>query len=447
VPLLARTLSALESAGVTDAYVVLGYRADAIREAIDSIDRFDLRVHWLLNERWDRPNGWSVLAAESILRRPFFLSMADHVFDDSAAGRLLECSHGLTGIDLLVDPDLKRIDDIEEATKVSVQDGRLVDIGKGITEFDAVDMGLFLATPALFQALREAVALGEETLSDGVRRLAKAGLARAIDSEGASWQDVDTPEDMGRAECKLLGGLRGKDDGPIARFINRPISTRISRRLATTSVTPNQVSVATLGVGLLSAAFAAVGGFGAWIVTGLLFQLASMLDGVDGEIARLKFQRSLRGEWVDTTCDNISYVAFLIGLTVGAWRTGAPDLFVWTGIAAVLSAVLSLTNINLYLAQGRTSGSARSVKYGYQRENSDPNMLTRLLRVLHYFGKRDLFSLCVLILAIFGQITLVLPVFGIAATLVLLPATTRAVVGAAWRNRRGVAGVTLREES
>jgi len=447
VPLLARTLFTLQEAGVTDAYVVLGYGAEAVREAIDAVERLRVRVHWLHNERWDRPNGWSVLTAESSLHQPFFLSMADHVFDASAAERLLEGAQGLEGIDLLVDRDVERIDDVEEATKVRVEDGRIVDIGKSITGYDAIDTGLFLATPALFQALRESMALGGETLSDGVQRLAEAGMARAIDGDGASWQDVDTPEDMVRAERKLLEQLRGRHDGPIARYFNRPISTRISRRIAGTRITPNQVSLGALGVGLVCAAFAAVGGFGWWLVTGLLVQLASILDGVDGEIARLKFQGSLKGEWVDTICDNVSYVVFLIGLTIGAYRTGAPELFVWTGATAVVASFLGLTNINLYLARERSSGSARSVKYGYQDETKEVTLLTRVLRVLHYVGKRDMFSVVILLLAIFGQLTLLLPIVGIGATLLLVPATTKAVVGAAWR-RRGVATVTaLREES
>ena len=245
VPLLARTLFALESAGVTDAYVVLGYGAESVREAIDAIDRLDVRIHWLHNERWDLPNGWSVLTAEASLRRPFLLSMADHVFEPAAAERLLEGAHGLEGIDLLVDRDLHGISDIDEATKVRAEDGRIVDIGKSITDYDAIDTGLFLATPALFQALRESVELGGETLSDGVRRLAEAGLARTVDCDGARWQDVDTPEDVARAERKLLDGLPTDRDGPVARFLNRPISTRISRRLALSiaqNTTPNGMS-------------------------------------------------------------------------------------------------------------------------------------------------------------------------------------------------------------
>jgi len=328
-----------------------------------------------------------------------------------------------------------------------VEDGRIAEIGKSVAGYDAVDTGLFLATPVLFQALREAVALGGETLSAGVQRLADAGMARAIDGQGLTWQDVDTPEDLVRAERKLLEQLRGRHDGPIARYINRPISTRISRRLTSTGITPNQVSVGALVVGLVSAAFAAVGGLIPWLVSGLLVQLASILDGVDGEIARLKFRRSLKGEWVDTICDNVSYVVFLLGLTIGAYRTGAPEPFVWAGAVAIVASFLGLANINLYLARERSSGSARSVRYGYQDETKNATPLTYVMRVMHYVGKRDMFSIVIMLLAMFGRLTLLLPMVGIGATLVLLPTTTKALVGAAWRRRRVTTVPALREES
>lgn len=425
LPLLLRTLFTLERAGITDVYVVLGYRADEVRRRIESMRKPDLRIHWLHNEQWDRPNGLSVLAAAGAIRGRFLLAMGDHVFTPSAVARLTEGDPTGDAVTLLVDRDLDRIADLEEATKVRLDGDRIVEIGKSIAEYDAVDTGLFLATPALFDAVRACVERGRETLSAGVGRLADQGRAAAVDAEGAPWDDVDTPADARRAARNLLAGLRKEKDGPVARVLNRRISTRITRLLAKTPITPNQVSVATLGVGLVAAALAAVGGYGPWLACGLLFQLTSILDGVDGELATLTFRASRRGEWIDTVCDNITYVATLAGLTVGAYRTGLDDLYVWSGVAGVVSAVLALSSIHLYLLAEGKSGSARSVRYAYQ-ETPSPGPAARLLRVLYYAGKRDVFSMIALLLALVGQLPLALPIVGIGGPLLLVPTTVQA---------------------
>lgn len=437
LPLLARVLLNLEVAGVTDAYVVLGYRGDDIRRGIEALGKLKLRLHWIRNEEWERPNGLSVLAAEQDLDGPFFLTMSDHLFAPAALDKLLASAGDLTGVNLLVDRDLDRIADIEEATKVRLDADQIADIGKSLTDFDAIDTGLFLATPALFDAIRASVANGDETLSHGVERLARDGLARAVDADGVRWDDVDSPADAVRAEHKLLADLGKEQDGPIARLINRRISAQITRRIVGTSLTPNQVSIGALGIGLASAAFAAVGGFWPWLAAGFLFQLASIVDGVDGELASLTFQTSRLGEWVDTTCDNIAYLAFFIGLTVGASRMGLGSLFVWGGVASVVGLFLSLVNINVYMLREQKSGSARSIQYGYQQDRGEePGLWTRVLRMLHTFGKRDMFAFALFLFALAGLLPLALPVFGLAATFLLLPATARATFGVIQKTRQ-----------
>jgi len=438
LPLLGRVLLNLEQAGVTDAHIVLGYRGDDVQRGIEALgDRLKLRLHWIYNEQWDRPNGLSVLAAANVLHDPFILSMSDHLFAPDALDRLLESAGSLEGVNLLVDRDLERVADIEEATKVSLDESQITKIGKALTDYDAIDTGLFLATPALFDAIRASVAEGDETLSHGVERLARKGLAHAVDAEGARWDDVDTPEDALRAEQKLLAELPKEHDGPIARLINRRISGQITRRIVGTNITPNQVSFFALGIGLISAAFAAVGGYWPLLAAGFLFQLASIVDGVDGELASLKFQSSRLGEWVDTICDNIAYLAFFVGLTVGAYNMGLGAVYVWGGVASVVALFLSVVNINLYMIREQKSGSARSIEYGYQKDHGEkPGAWTRVLRVLHYFGKRDMFSFVLFLFAIVGKLPLALPVLGLAATFLLLPATVRATFGVIRRTRQ-----------
>ena len=433
VPLLARTLFTLEKAGITDAYVVLGYEADRVRKEIESIARLKIRIHWLYNARWEEPNGFSVLAAEDVLDEPFILTMSDHIYDAAVVSELKSRAGRLKGIDLAVDYNVDGVIDLDDATKVRLDEDRIVAIGKELPEFDAIDTGVFLASPVLFKALRESAAEGNASLSGGVARLAGAGLATVTDIGDRMWQDVDTPADVKAATRKLLAGVRKPTDGPIARYINRPISISISRLLVRTPVTPNMISVATLVLGLAAAGFAAVGEYTSFLMSGLLFQFASILDGSDGEVAKLTFRTSLRGEWVDTTCDNTSYVAFLAGLLVGIYRAGMPDLYLKLGLLGLASGVLSMANISIYLLRHKKSGSALAVKYGFQ---TGTGLLSRALQILQYLGKRDMMSFLVLILAVTGRLPLAMPMFGIGATFLLLPTTIKANLPAGWKLRR-----------
>ena len=72
--------------------------------------------------------------------------------------------------------------------------------GKTLTTYDALDTGLFLCDPVVFEALRQARQAGDTTLSGGIRRLAARRLMRAVDVGRATWCDIDTLADLEHAE-------------------------------------------------------------------------------------------------------------------------------------------------------------------------------------------------------------------------------------------------------
>lgn len=435
VPLLARTLFTLQKAGIEEAFVVVGQRGEEIRRGIEAIKRLTLPIHWVENTRWDEANGVSVLAGGEHTTGPFLLTMSDHILDHEALARLRQAGGPDKDLVLLVDRDPDDGIDLSDATKVALDGDRIRGIGKELDRYDAIDTGAFLATPALVDALRELDRQGDQgpSLSDGVRRLAEAGRAWTLDGTGATWQDVDTADDVRAAERKLMARWPKPTDGPVSRMINRPISTRVSRVLAThTQVTPNQISGITLLMGLAAAWFAYLGGYAWWLAAAAIFQVASILDGTDGELAILTFRATDAGAWVDTVADNVSYVAFLIGMTAGVWRADLPDFYLYSGGIGLVAAVLSLGNINMYLRRDGRSGSALAVQYGYQEGSG---LIARVMQVVHYLGKRDLICFVVLLLALVGQLPLGLPIFGVGATLFLFPATLQANVSHYFRTR------------
>ncbi|RME00661.1 MAG: phosphocholine cytidylyltransferase family protein [Deltaproteobacteria bacterium] len=206
LPLILHNILALQEIGIEHLVVVLGYRGEEIQRVVSRDVRVTARITWVINEEWKKSNGISLLAAAPVVSGNFLLLMADHLFDVGILERLVEQPLP-DGLILCIDRKLATIFDMEDATKVKVDRGRIVDIGKTIPEFDAVDTGIFACTPAIFTALSTvAQERGDASLSEGVKRLAIEGRAFVMDIEGAWWQDVDTPEAYRYAQWLLLQG-------------------------------------------------------------------------------------------------------------------------------------------------------------------------------------------------------------------------------------------------
>lgn len=155
------------------------------------------------------------------------------------------------------------------------------------------------------------------------------------------WQAVHKPEDLAEAERKLNRWVYKKTDGIFARF-NRKISIPISRQLIRISVTPNMVTIATLGVSALSGVFFALGGYLHVLTGALLSWAASVLDGCDGEVARLTHQESDFGCWLETLCDYLYYLFVFTGMTIGLCRSRGVRIYLAIGGLLLLGALLSM---------------------------------------------------------------------------------------------------------
>jgi choline kinase len=203
-PLIVRTLDTARAAGITAVEVVLGYQSDSLRDAIAAHARPGLHVHFSYNPAWHLENGVSVLAARTRLSdRRFALLMGDHLFEPGVLARLLNATaagqESLLAVDSRPTPEAIAA----EATKVRRSGDRIVAIGKDLVEYDALDTGMFVCAPALFDAIETSRATGDTTLSGGIRQLARRGLMRAIDIGNADWYDIDTVADLEHAETLL----------------------------------------------------------------------------------------------------------------------------------------------------------------------------------------------------------------------------------------------------
>jgi len=348
LPLIERVIRTAMEAGADDFFVVTGYQEDLVRSFLVSLtDRLGCSITPVFNEDWRKENGISVLKAREYLKEPFLLLMADHLFDPSIARELMALSLLDGEIALAVDGDTRCSSvDMEDVTRVRTQNGKILDIDKGLTDFNGFDTGIFLCSPAIFSALEQSAKdNGDTTLSGAVRILAAEGKAEALEIGGRFWIDVDDPAAFRRAEDAILVRLKDKpNDGPVARYLNRPVSIRISRRLAGHQITPNQISLFTFLCSVLAAGLFALDGYVTLLMGGLMAQFASIVDGCDGEVARLTYQSSDYGGWFDAVLDRYADAFLLFGLTWHAYAAKNDGLVLLIGFLAIIgSFMLSYT--------------------------------------------------------------------------------------------------------
>jgi choline kinase len=195
-PIIHHVLDALAAAGVDEATVVVGYGAVQLRASLAQYDR-PMRIRFVENEAYLGGNARSLWAARDLMDGPFVLAMADHVVAPALVRTLVhgaECRCRLA-IER-AGPDDQRAG---EATRAQVRDGRVTDLGKQIPIWNALDTGLFWCTPRVFDAITPSMRDGEAGAVFAA--LAHAGELDAVDVTGHAWIDIDTTDDLHRAEA------------------------------------------------------------------------------------------------------------------------------------------------------------------------------------------------------------------------------------------------------
>ena len=190
--LISYTMGALENIGVRTVHAVLGANAELLLDGLRPLMPAGMNLQPIVNRDWRKQNGISVLCAEHKVAAPFFLTMGDHLFEPTIFDTLLNHSDR-TLLNLATDRKIDMIFDRDDAMKVQTKGDRVVRIGKELTEYDAIDTGLFLCPREIFDYLRRAKRNDDCSLADGVRAMAGENKVVAVNIGNARWQDVDTP--------------------------------------------------------------------------------------------------------------------------------------------------------------------------------------------------------------------------------------------------------------
>jgi phosphatidylglycerophosphate synthase len=213
---------------------------------------------------------------------------------------------------------------------------------------------------------------------------------------------------------RLLDDCRKPVDGFVARHCNRHLSLALTKRLVDhPAITPNAMTGVMLAVSLAGAFTAARGGYSRTLGGAALMQLGSILDGVDGEVARLRFEESALGAWLDTLADDLTNVAFWGALARGAPRRSLRRAGNLTALANALAAL-----VNYAVLARRGTGDLTALPEPPRRG---------LARAIALLLKQDAFLALTLALALAGRLHRFLPFAAAGALITLAASTARAV--------------------
>ncbi len=180
-------------------------------------------------------------------------------------------------------------------------------------------------------------------------------------------------------------------DGFVDRYFNRRVSAFLTRIFLRTGLSPNAITVLSLFIGLVAAAFFARGGYAAAIIGGLLFQLSAIVDCCDGEVARLTHRESRFGRQLDLAADNIVHVAIFAGVAWGAYLQQGAVQRSWLPLALGSAAVVG-SSLSLWLV-------IRAQGFRERQALASPTQASRADFILKNMASRD-FSVLLLIFAL-----------------------------------------------
>ena len=307
----------INNLNVKKIYIVTGFNHEEINDHLVKLkNKLSLNVEVVFAKNWEKGNGASFLAIlDKMNHQQFYLLMADHLFNNEFYNAISKYKMNNKSY-LIISRTLSSLNDFNDATKVNVVDDKINDIGKSINDNNAFDTGFFILNSDEFNNVNKLSVREKLSLSEVIQELVQQKKLYFIEVPEDSWFDIDTSQDLTKAKNYLLNNSSSKiNDGSISKYINRPISQWATSKIIDYPLTPNQISIAVFFISVFSGLIISIEGYFFLLLGALLAQLSSILDGCDGEIARLKLLESKFGGWFDRVLDRYSDLFILMGLT------------------------------------------------------------------------------------------------------------------------------------
>jgi len=327
--------------------------------------------------------------------------------------------------DTLVDPRLiaRAVEEVEREGKGLL----FVDVERG--NYRAADKSPYRVGAADDRDVRPASA-PLEPFGLGFRSSAGESERVRLEAGRHYWHRFASPEDAVEATKKVFLSTMKPTDGIYART-NRRVSIPLSVRLSETGLTPNMVSVVTLLCSALAGALFATGTYAYALAGSAVSWVACMLDGVDGELARAKFQATEFGAWLEMVGDYLYYVFVFMGMSLGLYRRSQNRVWLAVGAGCIFAVVVSFAlvallkrkfkrhsgRVGFYLSfQRKLASRASNPAYGFLRQ---VNFIVTRAAIPYYFllfAVFDVLDVLLVMVVVGGQIG-----WGLGAYALLLP--------------------------
>ncbi len=208
-------------------------------------------------------------------------------------------------------------------------------------------------------------------------------------------------ENIGEARSRLFKWLSKKTDGYISRKLNRPISSIFSKFFAEYPISPVYFTAVTALLAALMTYVLITGGETGIVWGCVLFHVASVADGIDGEIARAKYQISLSGAKLDTTIDMITNILFMGAMSYALWNTYG-DQYLILGVYVVTLALMGVLLMTALLYFGPGGGRFDILSTTIRNRFQYKPRLLKIFNFCNYFLKRDAFAFLFAVYGLLG---------------------------------------------
>lgn len=397
VPLVKRILIDLRRAGIENILAVMDERTVEIEEILDDTRRTNFH-RLVFGERQWRDELLKSGESHAIVLTADRLS--DHHFLEMFASTRVNGPH--TG---LIAVDLKAAGEgLEPEKRYTPNDGKWISQVDVEAVPSAREVGIYqlpVSEIAAFERF-DAVYIRERT-----EQFKQAGKAEYFDIGNGFVEVIDSKPAVRRAEQRIIRYIWKSTDGIHGRT-NKRLVLPLLKLLLRTSVTPNMVSLLGVIVSIFSGYFYFRGHYEYTVLGGVLALGSSLLDHVDGSIARIKSKESAFGAHFDTVCDYVFYISFGIGATVGLYKVTSSPFYVWLGVAILVGTILSLI-ITTYnrnnLAENASLYAAEAHK---KLEANLQNPIVRVGRKVYFVARRPALPYYLLFFTVVGLLPFVL---------------------------------------
>ena len=171
--IIERVILGAKKAGINEFVIVTGYKGEALRKTLGSGEKYNASITYVHNSNWEKANGISALLTKKYFKENFVLLMSDHVFDPKTLLKIRRLKLNKNECALAIDKNLDRVLDVNDTTKVLVKGNKIIDLNKNLKKYNAYDTGMFICSPHIFEVLKKTTSLGKNSLSDGIRVIAK----------------------------------------------------------------------------------------------------------------------------------------------------------------------------------------------------------------------------------------------------------------------------------